>query len=357
MRSKSNRKNNRLKRWGAIALLLPLLSACSQVPNSAQDVSLEIDPPPSAVEEAMINDTLATTMTEGSDVITVYLLDRNGYLAPMSLRVDGTQSSAQATAEQAIYWLTVNNKQSEQLPPGFKAILPAGTKLASVSENKAEHTITIDFASPLPAINAAQERKVLEALVWTLTELPGIDKVKLSVAGQPLSSLPASGLPVDQVLTRGVGINLETERGVQITRSMAVTLYFSAQSAEGEGYLVPVTRIINRQADAAKAALEQLIVGPQNLMKLSPVLSKGMSIEQLSQMADTINVSLRDTQQKTDAAVPAEMMEALVLTLTEATDAPQVRVVLNGNDSFIDSDKRSYEYPVTRPTPINSYQR
>ncbi|WP_373231418.1 GerMN domain-containing protein [Cohnella sp.] len=349
-------RNKKSNRWGALLLLLPLLSACSEVPNPSQKGSLQIDPPPSALEQAMIEGTLSTAMSDGSDMITVYLLDRNGYLAPMSLRVEGDQTSTQATAEKAIHWMTVNNKQADQLPPGFKAILPEGTKLASVSENKAEQTIAVDFATPLPAILASQEQKVLEALVWTLTELPGINKVKLSVAGQPLRSFPASGLPVDQVLTRGVGINLEAEKGVQINRSMAVTLYFSAQSSDGEGYFVPVTRLINRQADIAKAALEQLILGPQN-SKLSSVLSKGMSIEQLSQMADTINVSLRDTQRKPEAAVPAEMMEALVLTLTEATDTPQVRVVLNGDDSLVDSDKNSYEYPVTRPTPINVYQR
>lgn len=357
MRSKRYLHNKGLRRWGVLLLLLPLLSACSQLSDSSKEGSPAIDPPPSALEEAMINNAQATTMSQVSDVVTVYLLDRNGYLAPMSLRAEGDQpSTPAATAERALHWMTVNSKHAEQLPQGFKAVLPEGMKLASVSENKAEHTLTVDFSSPLPAINASQERKVLEALVWTLTELPGIDKVMLTMAGQPISSFSASGLPVDRVLTRGVGINLEAEEGVQINRSMAVTLYFSAQTADGEGYFVPVTRLINRQADAAQAALEQLIIGPQNSNILNPVLPKGMSIEQLSQMADTINVSLRDSELQSEAAVPAAMMDALVFTLTEATNAPQVRVVLNGDDTLIDSDKRSYEYPVTRSTPINAFQ-
>jgi germination protein M len=305
----------------------------------------------------MLNDTVAGLVTEGTDAVTVYLLDRNGYLAPMSLRLDTEQSSARSSAEKAIAWMTVNQQLTDQLPPGFTAVLPEGTKVSSVTENKSEGTISIDFAAPFPGIIASQERKVLEALVWTLTEIPGINKVKLSVAGKPLRSFTSSGLPIDQVLTRGVGINLETGQGVQINRSMAVTLYFSAQSADGEGYFVPVTRLINRQANPVKAALEQLILGPQNSKSLKPVLTSDMTIEKLTQMADTVNVSLRAADWMPKSPVPSEMMDALVLTLTEATGAPQVRVVMNGDDSLVDSDNRTYDHPVTRPTIVNALSR
>jgi germination protein M len=351
-------QRNRIRGWGALPLLLllPMLSACTQGSKPAQ-VALSIDPPPSSIEEAMIQETVVAPLSEGNDIVTVYLLDHNGYLAPMSLRLEMDQSASQTPAAKAITWMTVNKQLADQLPPGFKAILPEGTKVNSVTEDQATGTINIDFAAPFPSIVASQERKVIEALVWTLTELPGIDKVKLSIAGQSIRSLPSTGLPMDSTLTRGFGINLETVKGVQINRSMAVTLYFSAQSAEGEGYFVPVTRLINRQIDPAKAALEQLILGPQNLKTLNRVLTSDMTIEQLSRMADTVNVSLRDADWMPKSPVPSEMMDALVLTLTEATGAPQVRVVMNGDDSLVDSDENSYDHPVTRPTNLNALSR
>jgi germination protein M len=350
-------RNKRLIRWGALLLLLPSLSACSWGSGKAKDGAVIIDPPPSSVEQTMLNETVGAHVTAGTDVVTVYLLDRNGYLAPMSLRLDTEQSSPSLSAEKAVAWMTVNQQLTDQLPSGFTAVLPEGTKVSSVTENKSEKSISIDFAAPFPGIIASQERKVLEALVWSLTELPGIDKVRLSVAGKPLRSLTSSGLPIDQVLTRGVGINLETEQGLQINRSMAVTLYFSAQSAEGEGYFVPVTRLINRQANPAKAALEQLILGPKNSKSLKSVLTSDITIEKLTQMADTVNVSLQDAGWIPKSPVPSEMMEALVLTLTEATGVPQVRVVMNGDDTLVDSDKRSYDQPVIRPTIINTFSQ
>lgn len=347
------------RKWALLLLLVPLLSACSLVGgkdgNNAAQTS--IDPPPSDLEEVWMQDAEQTAITDVGEMITVYLLDRNEYLAPMSLRVDQQPANPVSGAEKAIAWMTANRQLADQLPPGFVAVLPEGTKVNAVTENAAEQTISVDFAAPLPGIPASRERKVIEALVWTLTELPGIDKVKLSVGGLPIRSLPSSGLPVDAVLTRGLGINVEKGKDVQPTYAMGVTLYFSSQTADGEGYFVPVTRLVNRQEDAAKAALEQLIAGPQNTKALQPVLTPDVSIEKLVRMADTVNVSLKDAAGMPKSEVPSSMMEALVLTLTEATDLPQVSVVMNGDDSFLDSDKRTYDRPVTRPLYINSLAR
>lgn len=340
-----------------LILVVVLLSACNLTTKPNKEVTAQLDPPPLALEQKMMGENpVSQQYSEGNDVVTVYLLDQHGYLAPMSLRVDGKSLTTEATVSKAIQWMTADNRRADQLPAGFQAILPVGTELGSVTESITERTISVDFKSPFPEIPADQERKVLEALVWTLTELPGMDKVKLSIAGQPLTVLPSSGLSVDPLLTRGLGINLEAARGVQIHRSMAVTLYFSSQSVDGEGYFVPVTRLIDRQENVTKAALEQLIIGPFDAKQLSPILMRDTKIEKLSQLADTINVSLRDTNSDSKAAVTSKLMEALVLTLTEASGAPQVSLVMNGNDTLIDTNERPYEQPLTRPTSINVLQ-
>jgi germination protein M len=348
-----SRKTGKLARWSALLLLLPLLTACNLGLGKTGGNAAGIDPPPADIEQAMLSNVEESAWAAGNDRITVYLLDRNGYLAPMSLREEPTASQSSAIAERAIGWMTVNKQLASQLPPGFTAVLPEGTKVSAVTENTPERTISVDFKAPFPGIAASRERKVIEALVWTLTELPGIDKVELSVGGKPIRSLPSSGLPVDIVLTRGMGINLEKAKNVEPSHAMGVTLYFSSQSAEGEGYFVPVTRLIKRQADSAKAALEQLILGPRDTQALHATLAPGMAIEKLSLLADTVNVSLQDDSQISQSPVPAMMMESLVLTLTEATGAPQVSVVMNGDDSLIDSEQRSYSRPVSRPLYVN----
>jgi germination protein M len=218
-------------------------------------------------------------------------------------------------------------------------------------------TASIDFAAPLAGMTASQERQMIEAVVWTMTELPGIDKVRLTAAGKPIRVLPSSNLPVDEELTRGIGINLEPTQGLKMSRSMAVTLYFAARSENGDGYFVPVTRLIARSKDRMGAALGELIKGPSDKTALQPVLNADISVESLSQMADTVNVSLHEDGWSPDTTVPSEMMEALVLTMTETTGAPQVKVAMNGDDTFLDSDQRAYDRPVTRPTAVNLLKR
>jgi germination protein M len=344
----------RQKMATSVLLLLPLIAACSQNGNNGQQAV--VDPPPSNAEDMMLQevDGGAEGVSLNNDQLTVYLMDRNGYLAPMTLGVKLNVGSTSDAAKEAISWMTQDDNLKEQLPEGFKAILPAGLKADDVQVDESTGAMTIDFAAPFPGMIAADERHLLEALVWTMTELPGINQVKLTVAGQPLRSLPTSGMPVYDIMTRAIGINVEQAKGVDMNRSMAVTLYFSAQSAAGEGYFVPVTRVIDRSPDRARAALEQLIKGPSDAKKLEPVLKSAMTIEQLNQLADTVNVSLKDDSWQPNANVPAEMMEALVLTLTEATGAPQVRVVMNGDDSFLDSKDRPYVQPVIRPTVVNA---
>lgn len=371
------RKRNRIigrRKWAAVALLFPLLSACGTA-GGASDGSggktAAIDPPPAQIEETMLQEAEGTTadslqtsageMTSPKDTVTVYLQDQHGYLAPMTLRLESEGSSASesalAAAETAVSWLIDDPKRQDQLPEGFTAVLQQGTRVESVKLDTETGTAAVDFAAPLPGMPAAAERKMLEAVVWSLTELPGIDKVKLSLAGKPIRSLPASQLPVDEVLTRGIGINVEPTKGVQPSRAMGVTLYFSARSQNGDGYFVPVTRLIERTPDRMKAALSELIRGPSETSPLQDDLLPGFTIDSLTPSADTLNVSLRNPEWMPDQAVPSDMMEEIVLTMTEAAGVPKVKVALNGTDTFTDTQQRSYDRPVTRPVAVNALER
>ncbi|WEK55315.1 MAG: GerMN domain-containing protein [Candidatus Cohnella colombiensis] len=350
-----NRKMNRIiKRIMVVVtlLLLPLTAACSQN-ESAQKQMPALDPPPFSIESAMLDGSYVAQASANQEMLTVYLLDYNGYVAPMTLNITRSNSSNRELAEQALSWMTVDPKRADQLPEGFRGLIPAGTKVNTVVEDVKSGTITIDFAAPFPGMIAANERKLLEALVWTMTELPGVNEVNITVAGEKLKMLPLSKLPVYEVLTRSIGINVELVKGVEPARSMPVTLYFTAQSAQGEGYLVPVTRLVERTSNRAHTTLEQLIQGPSQKGMLHASLPSDITIEKLSQLADTVEVSLRDDALLPNVDMSSNMLEALVLTMTEATGAPLVRVVMNGNESFTDTDAKTYDQPVTRPVYIN----
>ncbi|CAM3740932.1 GerMN domain-containing protein [Cohnella lubricantis] len=381
-------------------LLLPLAAGCAQSGPTANTAAEPIDPPPAEYEQAMLQETEsmlhstsaqnpdgaasastqnlddaastelqsdqavqaqtqpdADTQQDSSDKdeLTVYLQDRNGYIAPMTLRVGSEDSADRTPEETAVTWMTSNSESADQLPPGFSPLLPETTKVTSIQSE--DGTVTIDFASPFPSVPANQERKMIEALVWTMTELPGVENVKITVDGQALRELPASGLPLPETLSRNMGINLEQASGLTVSQSMAVTLYFSARSEQGEGYFVPVTRLVNRQPDRNQAALQELIKGPLDEKKLQPVLTEGVTVENITTKEDTVVASLLDPGWEPEMEIPSETMQALVLTLTEASGDPKASITFNGTAEFTDTDNRSYDEPVDRPTYINALSR
>ncbi|THF83758.1 GerMN domain-containing protein [Cohnella fermenti] len=341
----------------AVLLLLPFAAGCSMGGSSPGTAA--IDPPPSDLEEQMVNaaaDPAMASLASDSDGLTVYLQDGNGFVAPMTLRLS-EEASGKSKEEQAIAWMTQGQVAADQLPAGFTPLLPEGSKIRSVTKDEQASSVTIDFDGTFPAMPADQERKAIEALVWTMTELPNVKQVLFTVDGEPLLLLPASKLPIDKTMSRSMGINVEQAAGLTPSRSMAVTLYFAARSTDGEGYFVPVTRLVDRQPDKNRAALQELISGPLNTNVLKPVVDSSIAIDKVGEADGLLNVELKDASWEPEMLVPATTVQAVVLTLTEVSGEPKIKLAINGTDSFKDTNEQSYVEPISRPLEINALER
>ncbi len=88
-------------------------------------------------------------------------------------------------------------------PAGIDAVrFPRGTTV--LSANVAGSTADVDLSKDVGvgvegSFNEAAEFK---ALVYTLTALPGISSVRVSVAGERIATLPGGHLELDEPLTR-----------------------------------------------------------------------------------------------------------------------------------------------------------
>jgi spore germination protein GerM len=87
--------------------------------------------------------------------------------------------------------------------PGVDAIrFPQGTIARSVVP--AGDTVTVDLSKEVETQSGGSfaESGEFKALVWTLTDLPGIAKVRVLIAGAPLPTLPGGHLELDEPLSR-----------------------------------------------------------------------------------------------------------------------------------------------------------
>ncbi|BBH19171.1 spore germination protein GerM [Paenibacillus baekrokdamisoli] len=348
----------RLFRRAALAgaLALPILTTgCGLF---SQEASQSIDPPQNSTQNvsgnAADNGTTAAVNQKDQTQMTVYLKDHNGLLAPVT--VLASLGGAEKAGQKALELMVDGGSSAKEIPEGFQAIIPKGTTVKNFTIVPDQKLAVVDFSKSFAMYTAAEERQIVEAVTWTLTGMPGINKVDIWMEGKKLAQMPVNGLPMDGPLTRSVGINLQAADGVNYSQSTPVTLYFSAVTPNNESYYVPVTRLVNRSDNKAKSAIQQLINGPLVTDPLTAVITPDVVVKSVTKKNDIITVELQDNAYQEGQQEPAEMLQAVVLALTENTTATKVQIKLNGKTNIIDTNNQSYSEPVSRPEHVNAFK-
>lgn len=188
---------------------------------------------------------------------TIYLLDSNDYVA--RTKIDSCKCEGVEKAKDLINGLIIDGTKSNIIPNGFKSIIPPGTSIKDISLDNG--ILTIDFSKDLLEITKEYEEKMIEAIVYTLTSIDGIDKVIIKVEGEVLDKLPISGKTLPTYLDKDYGINkiydLTSMKDIN-----SYTLYY-VNTYNDNSYYVPVTKYINNDSqDKIKVIIEELYSAP-----------------------------------------------------------------------------------------------
>jgi germination protein M len=354
-------------------LAVPLaLSGCGLFGSE----SASIDAPPPEVEAQMLQTSGDTTLDSGvfgpvtqddtktavkgstktsqsnasGDRTTVFLEDGNGLLAPVSLSLPKSKDST--ALKNSLKALVSKGEYASSLPEGFQGVLPAGTEVQNVTVDKSNLAV-VEFNSEFNNYDPLEERKILEAITWTLTGQDNIKSVQLWVDGKKLTEMPLQSTPLDRPLSRTMGINLP-KQGPLLMNSSAVTVYFSTTSPDGIQYYVPVTRFVPAGQEQLTAALNELIAGPESGNGLEMVMTQGTILDSVDAGQNgVVTVSLTDDMFTDGKGVPAEMLESVVLTVAQNSDDSLVQIRLNGKESITDTDNVDYSKPVSAPEYLN----
>lgn len=336
-------------RLAAIVSVAAMLSTgCSLI--NKKESGLSIDPPPSGAESMMETASVAVNAENGRQV-TLYFKDPKGLVAPVSVYVPKTVEVARKSLE----YMVDGGPGAAALPSGFQALLPKGTTIKGLDIKTDKKLATVDFSKEFNSYKPEDERRVLEAVVWTLTELENVEKVSIRVDGKSLTQMTAQKTPVDTEMTRAMGINLEFGSGMNLGQAVPVTLFFQNQTADQYSYYVPITRMVPRTADIAKATVENLIKGPDTNKGLASVLGTDTGLLQvkLSDDKSVVTVDFNDKLLGSDKKIPAAAAQAIILSLTESTGASKVQLMVNGDVKVAGTDNTSYAKPVGAPAHIN----
>ena len=123
-----------------------------------------------------------------NDLEVIYLLDNNNYLS--MTKVSANNKDIITKSVDLIETLTLEGKKKDIISNGFKALIPKNTQILNIELK--DKILKIDFSNEFNNIKEEFEEKLIEALVYTLTNINGIDKIEIYVEGNKLTKLPNS---------------------------------------------------------------------------------------------------------------------------------------------------------------------
>ena len=108
------------------------------------------------------------------DEMPIFLVDNSNYVARTSIAKTSQNINDQII--EIIETLTINSKKSTYIREGFSPIIPENTKILNLAlENE---ILTINFSKEFLNVSKENEDKMIEALIYSLTEIKEIKKIK-----------------------------------------------------------------------------------------------------------------------------------------------------------------------------------
>lgn len=182
----------------------------------------------------------------------IYLLDNFNYLGKTEVVVNS--ETTEEKIKELVEVLINGGNGENKIPNGFRSILPSETKILSIKVE--ENLVKIDFSKDILNINKDLEEKMIEALVYTITSIDGIDKVVIYVEGDILTKLPQTNTNLPSTLDRNFGIN-KTYEFTKTDDINQVTIYYLNKHNDNY-YYVPVTKYLNDNRDKIKIIIDEL---------------------------------------------------------------------------------------------------
>ncbi|GAB2552414.1 GerMN domain-containing protein [Gracilibacillus alcaliphilus] len=307
-------------------------------------------------EEADQTEETGEAETDGTLTHVLYLIDQNGLVVPQELELPAPASKE--VAKQVLEYLVQDGPVTSMLPSGFQAVLPAGTEIIDLNLDE-NGTMVVNVSEEFADYQAEDESKIIESITHTLTEFSNVERVKLWINGEEQQNMPVNGTPISQGYSRENGINVHQANGVDFMESEAATLYFPMQGDEMV-YFVPVTQHIRYDKEQPEQSIVQaLMEGPAFDLPLQHYINHGSQLTDEPTLADgvlslTFNEDILSNS--ADGTIADEVLQSIVLTLTELEDIQAVDVSVENHEEVINEEGQPYTDPVTREmvTPVES---
>jgi len=281
------------------------------------------------------------------DAHTVFVMHESGYL----VKTEAVATSDMSDIESIF---TGIQGGSARLHSNVDGLIPQSAVLRDyVVDND---TLTLNLSESFLYYRTMDEEDLLASLVWSMTELPHIERVHFQIEGEPVNNLNGD-IDVGRGLTRQMGINLEVV-APRLRDAQMMMLYFFTDDSEN-AMLVPVSRLVASEVEPFEYAVSSLVRGSIGAAYVSVFNHRATLLERplLEDGIMTLNFCSELFFNQEQTQVSSQVIKQLVMTMTEFDEVYEVSVVIEGSSRVFDDAGNPITIPVSRDIILGSEER
>ena len=222
------------------------------------------------------------------DATPIYLLNPDNYVVRTNIATKSVDEIS--LAKELIDALTIGSSKKEYINEHFTQVIPENTKVLDISLENG--LLKLNFSKEFLNTNKDMEEKIIEALIYTLTEIKGIDQIMIFVEGAKLEVLPQSNIKLPNTLDRSYGINKVYD--ITSLKDLTKTTVYYIGEVEDLIYYVPVTKIDHNDQDKIEIIIDELKSSPIYETNLMSYLASSVELESYEELENQVTLSFNN---------------------------------------------------------------
>lgn len=256
-----------------------------------------------------------------SEASPIYLLNEDSLVARTTIPLNDKDPIEKA--KKLINALIIDNENKEYLPSNFKQIIPKNTKIIEISLD--DKLLKINFSKDILNVSLEDEEKLIESLIYTLTEIDGIDAIMIFIEGEKLNVLPQSKINLPHKLDKNFGINKVYD--ITSLKDISKTTTYYVGKTNDITYYIPITKITNDDKDKIEVIITELKSSPIYKTNLLSYLASSAKLESYEVLEEEVYLSFNN-------AIFDDLNEKNILEEVKYSIGLSIRDTLNIKDVF-----------------------
>ena len=263
-------------------------------------------------EEQIKNITIS--YSENINNNSVYILDSSLMVSRIDMRIDAKTNIDMA--KEIIEILTIQSQKSTYIPSFFEPVIPKDTKILCIDMQ--DNVLKINFSKEFLNVANSYEEKMIECIVFSLTEIDSIEGIIIFVEGSLLEKVPNTSTPLPPILKRDIGVN--KVYNLDSLKDVSKTTTYYIKKNDDFAYYVPVTLLQNTDKNKIEIIIERLkgsytentnlisylnastelsnyeLLEQEVILSFSSLLYEGLASEEIKEEVKySISLSMKDT--------------------------------------------------------------